>query len=245
MRSIFTYMNYEIDQQKLSERILRAAKIVAVPAGLYIFLSLIIISFIYLLGFSVVFGSFKDLIKISDPKIFEEIIISRGTDILILNTLISIFLQYMLSGIYGMLKTSEQAPFVGLGSAYKAIFSIQGLKVFNAIIVVQLVISTISYFLNLTGFGLVGFAIGILIQFLTYFLIPALYIDNRGILEGLKFSTAIVNQKPGLLFLFMSLTYLLSLSGIIFFGFGIIFTLPLNYIVAYQLYLNIKEQSTR
>lgn len=41
---------------------------------------------------------------------------------------------------------------------------------------------------------------------------------------------------------FIATTYFLSLTGLFFFGIGIILTLPLNYIVAYSLYIHINEQ---
>lgn len=235
-------MSYTIDQQQLSERILSIVKTIAVPSGLYIFLSFIILAFFYMIGFSAVLGSFAELIKISDPKVLEELILSNSAEILILNVVLSILLQYLLSGIYGMIKSSETSTIVGLGSAFRALFSLRGLKTLNVIIVIQLLSSTFSYFLDAAGFGLVGFALGILIQFLTYFIVPAIYADNQGIFRSLNFSVKTVNEKPGLLFVFMSITYLLSLAGLLFFGIGIIFTLPLNYIVSYSLYSHISGQ---
>jgi|GEM_PF-1398190 len=236
-------MSYIIDQQKLSERILSIVRIIAVPSGLYIFLSFIILAFLYMIGFSAVLGSFGELVKISaDPELLEELILTNSSGILVLNVTLSIILQYLLSGIYGMIKSSETSPIIGLGSAYKALFSIRGLKVLNVIIIVQLLSSTFSFLLNAAGFGMVGFALGILLQFLTYFMVPAIYADNCSLWNSLTFSVKTVNEKPGLLFVFMSITYILSLAGLLFLGIGIIFTLPLNYIVAFSLYGHISEQ---
>jgi len=235
-------MSYTIDQQQLSERIFSIVKIIAVPSGLYIFLSFIILAFLYMTGFSVALGSFAELVKISDPKVLEELILTNSAEILVLNIVLSIFFHYLLSGIYGMIKSSETSAIVGLGSAYKALFSLKGLKALNVIIIIQLLSSTFSYFLDAAGFSLVGFALGILIQFLTYFVVPAIYADNQGIWNSLNFSVKTVNEKPGLLFVFMTITYLLSLAGLLFLGIGIIFTLPLNYIVSYSLYSHISVQ---
>ena len=235
-------MSYEIDQLKLSEQIISIAKKVSVTAGLYIFLTFIIVSVIYTVGLISLIGSPDTFIKLSNQKAAEEFITANATEILILNTVASIFLHYFLGGIYGMIKKVNTQPYADLGSAFKTIFSKQGLKVLNIIILIQIVNTAISYYLELAGFGLVGLGISLLLQFLTYFAIPAIYISNFNITKSINFSIQTVNQKPGFLFAFIAFAYLLSFIGILFFGIGIILTLPLNYIVAYSLYTHITEQ---
>ena len=141
-----------------------------------------------------------------------------------------------------MIKKVNTQPYADLGSAFKTIFSTKGLKALNVIILIQIVSTTISYYLELAGFGLVGLGISLLIQFLTYFAIPSIYISNLSITKSVNFSVQTVNQKPGFLFAFIAFTYLLSYIGILFFGIGIVLTLPLNYIVAYSLYTHINKQ---
>lgn len=235
-------MSYEIDQLKLSEQIISIAKKVSVTAGLYIFLTFIIVSVVYTVGLISLIGSPDAFIKLSNQKAAEEFITANATEILILNTVASIFLHYFLGGIYGMIKKVNTQPYADLGTAFKTIFSKQGLKVLNIIILIQIVITAISYYLELAGFGLVGLGISLLLQFLTYFAIPAIYISNFNITKSINFSIQTVNQKPGFLFAFIAFAYLLSFIGILFFGIGIILTLPLNYIVAYSLYTHITEQ---
>lgn len=238
-------MNYEIDQQKLSERIYAIIKTVAVPAGLYIFLSFILLFFIYAAGLSATFGSLKELLQISDPQEMELFMMNNATEILLLNMVVSVLSYYLLSGVYGMISAGLKTPIVGLGSAYKALFSKRGFKVLCVIILIQAIVTAISFLLNIFGLTWVGFAIGILIQFLTYFSIPSIYIDNKSIGQSLRFSTQIINQKPEFLFFMIAMTYVLSFAGILLFGIGIIFTLPLNYIVAHSLYATISEQINR
>ena len=235
-------MSYEIDQLKLSEQIISIAKKVSVTAGLYIFLTFIIVSVVYTVGLISLIGSPDAFIKLSNQKTAEEFITANATEILILNTVASIFLHYFLGGIYGMIKKVNTQPYADLGTAFKTIFSKQGLKVLNIIILIQIVNTAISYYLELAGFGLVGLGISLLLQFLTYFAIPAIYISNFNITKSINFSIQTVNQKPGFLFAFIAFAYLLSFIGILFFGIGIILTLPLNYIVAYSLYMHITEQ---
>lgn len=235
-------MSYEIDQLKLSEQIISIAKKVSVTAGLYIFLTFIIVSVVYVVGLISLIGSPDAFIKLSNQKTAEEFIATNATEILILNTVASIFMHYFLGGIYGMIKKVNTQPYADLASAFKTIFSKQGLKVLNMIIIIQIVNTAISYYLELAGFGLVGLGISLLFQLLTYFTIPAIYISNFNITKSLNFSIQTVNQKPGFLFAFIAFTYLLSFIGILFFGIGIILTLPLNYIVAYSLYTHITEQ---
>lgn len=236
-------MSYEIDQLKLSEEIISTAKKVSVIAGLYIFLSFIIVSLVYTVGLLSLFESPSDFIKLSNPKIVDEFIGSKTTEIMILNMVGSIILHFFLGGIYGMIKkVNTQLPYADLGSAFKTIFSKNGLKALNIIIIIQVLSTGLSYFLEISGFALVGLGISLLIQFLSYFAIPSIYINNFGITKSLNFSIQTVNQKPGFLFAFIAFTYLLSFVGVLFFGIGIIFTLPLNYIVAYSLYTHIAEQ---
>ncbi|MBA5792404.1 MULTISPECIES: hypothetical protein [unclassified Flavobacterium] len=235
-------MNYEIDHQKLAEQILTIVRNVTVPAGLYIFLVFVVTFSCYFLGFLFLFGSVESILKLTDPQQIEVFIENNTTSILLLNTLVTTLMHFLLSGVYGIIKKSNFSQNIGVGDAFSLIFSKQGLKVLNVVILVQIASGLISYALNIAGFALVGFAIGVLIQFLTYFIIPAIYTDHSGIIKSLKQSVGIVNEKPGLMFAFVFMTYLLSLIGILFFGIGIIFTLPLNYIVSYSLYTHIAQQ---
>jgi len=236
-------MSYEIDQLKLSEQIISLAKKVSVTAGLYIFLTFIIVSFIYMVGLISLIGSPDEFIKLSNQTIAEEFIAENATEIMIVNMVASIVLHYFFGGIYGMIKKVNVQPYADLGSAFKTIFSTQGLKALNVIILIQITTTAISYYLELAGFGLVGLGISLLLQLLTYFAIPGIYISNSSITKSLNFSIQTVNQKPGFLFAFIVFTYLLSFIGILFFGIGIVLTLPLNYIVAYSLYTHIAEQN--
>lgn len=242
MRGIFYFMNYEIDQQKLSEQIILTAKKTAVVSGLYILLVFIIVFALYSIGLFLLFDSPKEFFRLSDPKYIEELLVLKASKILLLNMGVSILMHYFLSGIYGIIKNGLALPYSDIGNAFKSIFSKQGLKVLNVIVLVQILSTGISYFLDLAGFGLVGFGMSLLVQFLTYFTIPSIYISNSGVRKSIQKSISLVNQKPGFLIFFISVTYFLSLIGILFLGIGIILTLPLNYIVAYSLYIHISEQ---
>ncbi|RRA93277.1 hypothetical protein [Paenimyroides viscosum] len=241
-KHFYLYMSYEIDQIKLSERIIAIAKKVSITAGLYIFLTFIIVLVIYSFGLIAVIGSPDELIKMSNQKNLDQFMVANATPLLILNTVVTIALHYFLGGIYGMIKKVETQPYATLGNAFGTIFSKEGLKVLNVIILLQLITTTASYFLDFAGFALVGLGISILLQFLTYFTIPAIYIDGLSIRKSIDLSVKTVNQKPAFLFFFIAFAYFLSFIGILFFGLGIILTLPLNYIVAYSLYTHIKEQ---
>src|SRR5690606_23166469 len=125
---------------------------------------------------------------------------------------------------------------------FKIILSNPVLIVLYVIVLVPMVSTGFYYLIDLAIFSLVGFVISLLLQFLTYFAIPAIYIANLGVRKSIQKSIVLVNQKPVMLIVFISVTYFLSLIGILFLGIGIIFTLPLNYIVAYSLYIHISKQ---
>lgn len=237
-------MNYEIDQNKLSERILTLVKTVGVPAGLYVFLSFIIVFVVYLAGFVQMTGSADALFKITTPEELEEILLKNATEILILNTVVSVILHFLLSGIYGMIIKSVTSPFVGLGAAFKAIFSRCGMKAFLFITVLQIVVTAINYLLSISGLAMVGFVIGALFQFLTYFTLLIIYIENKSIVKSVSESVSIINSRPLFFMPIVLITYVVSLTGILLFGIGIIFTLPINFIVAYSLFTVLKENMT-
>lgn len=238
----YLYMSYEIDHIKLSERIISIARKVSLTAGLYIFLTFIIVSLIYMGGLISLFGSPDEFIKFSNQKFVEEFMVSQATEIMIINTVATIALHYFLSGIYGMIKRITVHPYADLGCAFGIIFSKQGLKALNVIIIVQILSTAVSYFLDFAGFALVGLGISVLLQLLTYFAVPGIYIDDLSITKSIRLSVSTINQKPGFLFAFIAFIYFFSFIGLLFFGLGIILTLPLNYIVAYSLYTHIKEQ---
>src|SRR5690606_4681697 len=119
-------MSYEIDQLKLSEQIISLAKKVSVTAGLYILLTFIIVSFIYMVGLISLIGSPDEFIKLSNQTIAEEFIVANATEIMIVNMVASIVLHYFFGGIYGMIKKVNLQPYADLGSAFTTIFSKQG-----------------------------------------------------------------------------------------------------------------------
>src|SRR5690554_7573552 len=82
-------MNFEIDQTKLSERILTLIKAVGIPAGLYVFLSFIIIFIVYLIGFIQITGSADTLFEITTPEALEALLAQNTIEILLLNTVVN------------------------------------------------------------------------------------------------------------------------------------------------------------
>lgn len=243
MRSIFIFMDYQINHEKLSERVFQVLRKVLVTSGLYLFLIFIIIGLLYLIAFSSLIGSLEQLTLISNnQEALENLIISKTSEISTLNVFFTVIMHFFLIGVFGMIEKSNHSPIVSLGSAFKAVFSKKGLISLNIIIITQLLSSGLSYLLNTLGFPMVGFALSILIQFLTFFAIPAVFIQKTCVTKSLLTSINIVNNKPGTIFSFVIITYLLSLSGILFFGVGLLFTLPLNYIVSYVLFEHIHQQ---
>lgn len=234
-------MNFEIDQTKLSERVLTLIKAVGIPAGLYVFLSFIIIFIVYLLGFVQMTGSADTLFEITTPEALEALLAQNTTEILLLNTLVSIVLHFLLSGIYGMIIKSTSSPFVGLGAAFKVLFSPRGMNVLLFIALLQIFVTAINYAFSISGLAMVGFTIGALLQYLTYFVLPAIYLENKNILKAVLESISIVNSRPLFFIPIVVFTYLISLSGILLFGIGIVFTLPINFIMVYSLYTILKE----
>ncbi len=237
----FFYMNYEIDQTKLTERILTIVKAVGVIAGLYVFLTFVIIFLLYTLGFIQMTGSTEALFQINTPEGLEQLLAQNSTEIIILNLLISIVLHFLLSGIYGIIIKSATSPFIGLGDAFKLLFTGRGFKVLLYIILAQIIITSINYFFSFYDLAMVGFAIGALIQFLTYFTPLLIYVENSNFFKAIFESIHLINSKPLFFIPVVLFTYMISLSGVLLFGIGIIFTLPINFIMAYSLYSIIKE----
>jgi len=237
----FFYMNYEIDQTKLTERILTIVKAVGVIAGLYVFLTFVIIFLLYTLGFIQMTGSTEALFQINTPEGLEQLLAQNSTEIIILNLLISIVLHFLLSGIYGIIIKSATSPFIGLGDAFKLLFTGRGFKVLLYIILAQIIITSINYFFSFYDLAMVGFAIGALIQFLTYFTPLLIYVENSNFFKAISESIHLINSKPLFFIPVVLFTYMISLSGVLLFGIGIIFTLPINFIMAYSLYSIIKE----
>lgn len=237
----FFYMNYEIDQTKLTERILTIVKAVGVIAGLYVFLTFVIIFLLYTLGFIQMTGSTEALFQINTPEGLEQLLAQNSTEIIILNLLISIVLHFLLSGIYGIIIKSATSPFIGLGDAFKLLFTGRGFKVLLYIILAQIIITSINYFFSFYDLAMVGFAIGALIQFLTYFTPLLIYVENSNFFKAISESIHLINSKPLFFIPVVLFTYMISLSGVLLFGIGIIFTLPINFIMAYSLYAIIKE----
>lgn len=228
-------MNSEINYDKLVAHLSVIIKKTAIPAGLYLFLLFIITGVLYFIGFASLLGSAENFLKITDPKELEALMLSHSVEILLLNTGVSIVLHFLMSGIYGMILESN--PVSGLGSAFKIIFSKRGLKALVYIMMIQTIVTSVNYFFSLTDFSMVGFAIGILLQFLTSFTLVFIYTENKEIFKSIVLSTSIINSKPFFYFWILLLTYFISFSGILLLGIGIVFTLPISYFMIYCLYL--------
>ena len=98
-------MSYEIDHQKLSEHIFSIIRKISVPAGLYVFLAFIIMGFSYLMAFTSIFGSIEEIAELTkDEAAFTALITENSIEMILLNAGISVFMHYLLSGIYGMIK---------------------------------------------------------------------------------------------------------------------------------------------
>lgn len=228
-------MDSKVNYEKLVDFLTNIIKKTAIPAGLYLFLLLIITGVLYFIGFTSVLGSAENFLKITDAKELETLMLSHSVEILLLNTGVSIILHFLMSGIYGMIL--ENNPVFGLGSAFKIIFTKRGLKALIYIIAIQTIVTSINYFFGLIDFNMVGFAIGMILQFLTCFTLVFIYVENKGIFRSIALSTSVVNSKPFFYFWILLVTYIISLSGILLLGIGIIFTLPFSYFMIYCLYL--------
>ncbi|HLV50422.1 MAG TPA: hypothetical protein VKY44_00535, partial [Flavobacterium sp.] len=127
------------------------------------------------------------------------------------------------------------------GAAFKVLFSPRGMNVLLFIALLQIFVTAINYAFSISGLAMVGFTIGALLQYLTYFVLPAIYLENKNILKAVLESISIVNSRPLFFIPIVVFTYLISLSGILLFGIGIVFTLPINFIMVYSLYTILKE----
>src|SRR5690606_2041066 len=139
LRSIFLDMNYEIDHQKLSEQIILTAKKASVTSGLYIFLVFILVCCLYCLGIISLVGSPKKLMNFSNLQFVQKILADKAYEFLILHTLLSSCMHYLLAGVYGIINDVNEKSYAGLGSAFNTALSVRALTVLDVIIVVQLI----------------------------------------------------------------------------------------------------------
>lgn len=77
---------------------------------------------------------------------------------------------------------------------------------------------------------------GIYIYIVGFVGLPIVFFGNKNISEGLSLSFSTTNNNLGLAIATAILTFLISISGVLLCGIGVIFTLPFMYAAAYSLY---------
>lgn len=161
-----------------------------------------------------------------------------------INALLSVLLILCNSAILHLSWQADQTANYSLGSAVKAIFSKEGIQIAIFCFVLQFTISSISYILQINGFNSVGLIVSLITHTLTLLVVPLILIGKLNMLQAIKYSVQLVNTKPLRYLWYFIFIAILSISGILFLGIGILFTLPLLYIFIYALFSFILNQKT-
>lgn len=121
-------------------------------------------------------------------------------------------------------------------SAFKYFFSIKGLYVFIAHLLIAIVFMGVTIPLRLMDLEMVSMVINWLISTLTIFTIPLIIFGNLNPIAAIKNSIMVVNKQPIPIILTIVLNYFFLISGLLFFVVGILFVLPYLFAVYFVLY---------
>lgn len=121
-------------------------------------------------------------------------------------------------------------------SAFKYFFSIKGLYVFIAHLLIAIVFMGVTIPLRLMNLEMVSMVINWLISTLTIFTIPLIIFGHLNPISAIKNSIMVVNKQPIPIILTIVLNYFFLISGLLFFVVGIFFVLPYLFAVYFVLY---------
>lgn len=158
------------------------------------------------------------------------------------NALSNVVLSIINMGIFLFASQYDQFQKISWTKYLKLIFSSIGLQIVLFTFMMQYNISWLSVLLQQNGLEMVSLIVTLVLHTLTLFVLPIAILDKTNILSAVKYSTDIVNIKPLRMLWYMVFAALMSITGVIFFGIGALFTFPLFYIFLYALYHQIRTQ---
>ncbi|MCC9043138.1 hypothetical protein LNQ81_10680 [Myroides sp. M-43] len=121
-------------------------------------------------------------------------------------------------------------------NSFKYFFSIKGLYVFIAHLLIAIVFMGITIPLKMMNLEMVSMAINWIVSTLTIFTIPLIIFGHLNPITALKNSIMVVNKQPIPIILTIILNYFFLISGLLFFVVGMLFVLPYLFAVYFVLY---------
>lgn len=234
---------YTIDGLNIYNETFQTYKKMVLPAGMIIFLIMIILTGIYTTVLFTYFNNPKEItdllesfsvLNLSPANLLIYILVSAG-----INALFSI----VSAGFLKMARDVFHDHLPKFGTVFKYFTKVEGIKIFIFTFIFHIVYSLISIFLELYGLSLAGLFVFILMHLLTILVIPFILFDKLSIIEALRSSVMLVNQHPFKIMSYLIFMASLSLFGFLIFFIGIIFTIPLFFCFNYCLYNQIIEKN--
>lgn len=158
------------------------------------------------------------------------------------NALLNVLIAITNVGIYTFAKHFHKHQKINTLDSLKTIFGIKGIQIVIYVFILQFGISVLSWYMQQIGFASVSLLITLIIHTLTLLVVPIVISENTTIFKAIKYSTDIVNIKPFKMLWYLIFGGIISISGLMFFGIGILFSFPMFYIFLFVLYDQIKNQ---
>jgi hypothetical protein len=160
------------------------------------------------------------------------------------NALLNVIIALVNVGIYSFASQYHHEGKIKIGATLKNMFGATGLQIALFTFVLQFGISNASLYLQQMDLTSVSFIITLVIHTLTLLVTPIMISEKVHLFQAIKYSTDIVNIKPFRMLWYLIFAGILSISGMMFFGIGLLFSYPMFYIFLFALYHQIRHQIT-
>lgn len=155
---------------------------------------------------------------------------------LLVMTGLTAFSSILMAGFLEMAANAYKGKRSSLFLAFKYFINVKGLYLLIIHFVVSIVLSTIVFFLQMEGLGMVAMAINWLVNALIVFVTPLIIFGNLSPIQAVKNSVMVVNKQPFTIILILLFSYFVVGAGLFFFLVGVFFTIPFLFSVCFALY---------
>ena len=210
-------------------------------ASLIVGVLLLIVVFVlfYMLFFPIILGGdFGDFEVMSSPYYLREMMATPIVQLklMVLGAFISCAITPLSAGFYENFKKVEQGEPASVNNLFTHYNSPYTARLLTYATLFTVATSLFSLLVNLLGLSILSTLFNICVSFLLTFAIPIIIFENQSVEQAVRGSVERVMSNFGTVFLSGLVGGIITILGALFFGIGLIFSLPFMFATFYALY---------
>ena len=210
--------------------------------ALYIGPALLVFIFLFAIVFSVAAIGFFGVENINERSVehFSKLLQTRPYNFYNagFSVLISCFISPFIAGFYKMTDAAEKDTSFGLSRLFSCYNARYFGALFGATFIISLIVNGVSLFFEEMHSPFIGLSIVLLVNFLTFLVLPLIVLGNCTAIESIITSLKIVAKQPFVLLILVIIGLLATLLGLFGLCIGIFFTYPFYVSIVYCIYVS-------